>query len=93
MRKSVGRPVNLVPLLWGTRGTRREKAFTIATPSEPHVAREGQRGYVPGRGHDKTFPRAPFNANGTTEKLSDLNMQMCVMLKDMAGFADHTNDN
>jgi peptidoglycan/xylan/chitin deacetylase (PgdA/CDA1 family) len=32
-------------------------------------------------------------ANGTTEKQTGLNVQMCVMLKDLAGFNDRTNDN
>lgn len=31
--------------------------------------------------------------NGTTEKLTGLNVQMCTMLKDLAGFAERTNDN
>jgi peptidoglycan/xylan/chitin deacetylase (PgdA/CDA1 family) len=31
--------------------------------------------------------------NGSPEKLTGLNVQMCVMLKDLAGFADRTNDN
>jgi hypothetical protein len=31
--------------------------------------------------------------NGSPEKLTGLNVQMCVMLKELAGFADRTNDN
>jgi hypothetical protein len=31
--------------------------------------------------------------NGTTEPLTDLRVQMCVMLKGAAGFAEQTNDN
>jgi peptidoglycan/xylan/chitin deacetylase (PgdA/CDA1 family) len=31
--------------------------------------------------------------NGSTEKLTGLNIQMCVMLKELAGFAERTNDN
>jgi len=31
--------------------------------------------------------------NGSAEKLTGLNVQMCVMLKELAGFADRTNDN
>ena len=31
--------------------------------------------------------------NGAAEKLTGLNVQMCVMLQDLTGFADRTNDN
>ena len=31
--------------------------------------------------------------NGSTEKLTGLNVQMCVMLKELAGFAERSNDN